>query len=108
MSKPYFTRSFSRSQSKINELQDQPERKILSLQLDERNIATVQYERNGDTVDLIHSEIPSELQGKGYGHILAQKTFDYIVENNLRMKITCEFLQKVFEKNKSKYGKYVA
>ncbi|KAK5649372.1 hypothetical protein RI129_000401 [Pyrocoelia pectoralis] len=102
------SRDFCRSHPNLSEIHDQPEKKILSLQLDERNVGTVEYEKEGsNTYHLIHSAIPLELQGRGYGHVLAKKTFDYIAENNLRMKISCEFLQSAYEKNKYKYKQYV-
>ncbi|XP_049797854.1 protein NATD1 [Schistocerca nitens] len=57
--------------------------------------AFLQYDEDAcGVVDLLHTEVPSIFQGKGVGRILAKAAFDYVHNNELKMKLTCEYLQK--------------
>ncbi|KAF2888022.1 hypothetical protein ILUMI_18152 [Ignelater luminosus] len=105
------TRSMSRnlastSFTKDFEIQDNPSESVLTMQIN-GDYAKVDYSRQGNLYDLIHSAVPDKFQGRGYGQLLAEKTFDYIVSNDFRMKLTCEFLTSFYEKNRDKYKRYV-
>ncbi|RWS31484.1 protein NATD1-like protein, partial [Leptotrombidium deliense] len=63
---------------------------------------------NKATVDLQHTQVPVELQGKGIAKVLAKKAFDFVVDNNLQMKVTCTYLQKYLKENPNEmYSKRV-
>ncbi|CAH1991872.1 unnamed protein product [Acanthoscelides obtectus] len=63
------------------------------------NVATIRYEQiDENTFDLVHTDIPEELQGKGLGTILAERVFEHLANNNKKFKLTCEFLQSVYER----------
>lgn len=49
------------------------------------------------TVDLYHTEVPDAFRGKGVGKILAKSAFDFVVDKNLKMKVTCTYLIKVLK-----------
>ncbi|RWS17611.1 protein GTLF3B-like protein [Dinothrombium tinctorium] len=67
--------------------------------------AVLNYEYlDRNKVELYHTEVPSELQGKGIAKILAKASFsvtafDFVVDNNLQMKVTCTYLQKYLKDN---------
>nr|CAH7756015.1 unnamed protein product [Callosobruchus chinensis] len=85
-------------------------KRIFKIPLDSsENYATVAYEQIDDnTYNLVHTTIPDELQGKGLGTILAQRIFEHLANNNKKFKLTCEFLQSVYEKRFSdKYSPFV-
>ncbi|KAK7872001.1 hypothetical protein R5R35_004517 [Gryllus longicercus] len=66
--------------------------------------ATIDYELiDSNTLDLQHTNVPNSLQGKGVGKIIAKEVFEYCKTNGIKMKLTCEFLQKFYEDNKNDY-----
>ncbi|KAK4881229.1 hypothetical protein RN001_004548 [Aquatica leii] len=76
------------------------------LQLNANDVGIIEYQKKNNVYKLVHSSVPTQLQGQGYGRILAQKTFDYIASKNYRMSITCPFLLKCYKENEDKYKKY--
>ncbi|ODM98071.1 FACT complex subunit SSRP1 [Orchesella cincta] len=76
----------------------------------EAKLEYVKNDLNGNTVlDMWHTEVPPPLQGKGIAKILAQEAFDYVVENKLKMQLTCSYLQKYLKDNPlDKYKSAVA
>jgi len=59
-------------------------------------------------IDLYHTEVPQSLQGKGIAKKLAQEAFEYVVNQNLKMRVTCTYLQKYLSDNpKPEYVKQV-
>jgi uncharacterized protein len=54
----------------------------------------VAYEEIDDnTLDLIHTEVDSDLEGQGIGSKLVRGTLDYIRANHLHMIPTCPFVR---------------
>ena len=103
------TRSALRRLSTVlkNELIDDVSNKVLSMQISDSLTAFINYEKTKDgTYHLIHSEVPQEVQGLGYGHILVKETFDYIAANNYKMSISCRFIKRVYEEHKHDYKQY--
>jgi len=45
-------------------------------------------------MEMYHTEVPQELQGKGYAKQLVQEAFKYAMENNLKVKPTCSYVAK--------------
>ncbi|XP_053209763.1 protein NATD1-like [Panonychus citri] len=52
-----------------------------------------------DLVELYHTEVPVTCRGQGVAKLLAQAAFKFVIENNLRAKVTCTYLQRVLSKN---------
>ncbi|MEO8623631.1 MAG: GNAT family N-acetyltransferase [bacterium] len=54
--------------------------------------ALLRYSRNGNVLDLIHTEVPGELAGRGLGSLLAKFALDYARANNLKVIASCPFV----------------
>jgi predicted GNAT family acetyltransferase len=54
--------------------------------------AFVTYAREGDCLILIHTEVPSELQGRGIGSALARSVLSEARDRHLRVEPRCEFI----------------
>lgn len=54
--------------------------------------AFVVYRRDGDVVELIHTEVPQALSGRGVGTILARGTLDLIRAAGLAIRPLCPFI----------------
>ncbi|GAB6019169.1 hypothetical protein CHUAL_000788 [Chamberlinius hualienensis] len=52
-----------------------------------------------NVMDMYHTEVPPELQGKGIAQLLAKAAMDHAVANNYKMKLTCTYLQNYIKKN---------
>ncbi|KAJ9601141.1 hypothetical protein L9F63_000720 [Diploptera punctata] len=61
--------------------------------------AYVQYDKVNGILDLFETEVPVEFRGKGIAQILAKAVFDHVVTNDLKMKVTCTYLQDYLAKN---------
>lgn len=54
--------------------------------------AKLTYHVSGDTIELIHTEVPASLEGGGYGSALAKAALDHARANGLRVIPTCRFV----------------
>jgi predicted GNAT family acetyltransferase len=63
-------------------------------------VAVLTYEQRGDTLDLLHTRVPTELEGKGYGGALARAALDYARENGLKVIPTCPFVNAFLRRHK--------
>lgn len=61
--------------------------------------AVIQYQKTDTTLDLYHTEVPVVFRGQGVAALLAKEAFDYVLRNNLRMKLSCDYLQKYYKDN---------
>jgi predicted GNAT family acetyltransferase len=59
----------------------------------------VKYARTGDRIELIHTEVPPELGGRGLGGVLAKAALDYAQQNGLKVIPTCPFVKKYLERH---------
>ncbi|KAM7313977.1 protein NATD1 isoform X3 [Ixodes scapularis] len=71
--------------------------------------AVLQYEvLNPKTLDLVHTEVPEALRGKGIAKHLAKAAFDYVVSKDLQVRLTCTYLIKYcHEARNPEYTKHV-
>lgn len=59
------------------------------------HLGELQYEQRADGVlDLIHTEVPEALKGRGVGNALAAAAFEYARANGVRVILTCPFLRR--------------
>lgn len=65
------------------------------LQIDKENSAVIEYTLRDNIFYLTHSEVPSNMRGKGIGKILVEKTFDYIEQQNSKAKAICSYIKMV-------------
>ncbi len=61
--------------------------------------AFINYKQGGKRMYLIHTEVPSEIEGKGVATMLVEKTLKYINENQLQLVPLCGFVQSFIEKH---------
>ncbi|XP_031553989.1 protein NATD1-like [Actinia tenebrosa] len=62
--------------------------------------AVLEYEKEGkNTLNMWHTEVPVSHRGQGLAAHLAKAALDHAVENNLRVKPTCSYIQKYLKDN---------
>ena len=59
----------------------------------------VRYSRTADRINLLHTEVPPELGGRGLGGTLAQAALDYARQASLRVIATCPFVRKYLDRH---------
>lgn len=55
--------------------------------------ALLRYSIEGATLDLLHTEVPTSLEGGGYGSALVRAALDYSRLNSLTVIPTCAFVR---------------
>jgi predicted GNAT family acetyltransferase len=75
-----------------NQVRDARERHRFELEA-EGYVAFSTYERGGNVVTILHTEVPKELGGRGIGSALAQGLLDLIRAEGLKVKPLCPFVQ---------------
>jgi predicted GNAT family acetyltransferase len=63
------------------------------------HIAFVDYRLRPDRITLVHTEVPSELGGRGIGSKLAKGTLDAVRQRGLKADIRCDFLAAYIQKH---------
>jgi len=71
---------------------EKPQESRFELALD-GGTALVAYQRDGDRLVLLHTEVPSEFSGQGIGSRLAKGVFDQIRASGRKAVIRCPFLK---------------
>ncbi|HKP31737.1 MAG TPA: GNAT family N-acetyltransferase [Chitinophagaceae bacterium] len=66
----------------------------------EGTIAFIDYKLSDKTLFLIHTEVPSELEGKGVGKAIVEKALQYAKENNYKVVPLCAFVQAYLKRHK--------
>ena len=59
----------------------------------------LQYSRTAERINLLHTEVPPELGGRGLGGTLAKAALDFARDANLRVTPSCPFVKKYLEKH---------
>ena len=54
--------------------------------------AFIDYKQKGDKVYLIHTEVASELKGKGVGEAIVEKTLNYLEQHNYKLVPLCVYV----------------
>jgi uncharacterized protein len=55
--------------------------------------------RTGDTIDLVHTEVPVALEGRGIGGRIVQGALDHARTNDLTVVPTCPFVKSYLERH---------
>ena len=55
--------------------------------------AIINYRQTNDVINLIHTEVSEELEGKGAASALVKKTLKYLEEHQLKMVPSCSYVQ---------------
>ena len=61
--------------------------------------ATLSYRENAERITLVHTEVARELEGRGYGALLARSALDYARANNLRVIPSCPFVSEFIKRH---------
>ena len=61
--------------------------------------AVLAYQRSGDTIDLLHTNVPPEDEGNGHGTSLVKAAFDYARGAKLKVVPTCPFVKAYLDKH---------
>jgi uncharacterized protein len=56
-------------------------------------VAALEYIPSGDSIDLVHTEVPAAFEGKGYGKALVEAALSYAREEGLKIVPTCPFVK---------------
>lgn len=59
----------------------------------EDGVATLSYAETASTIDLLHTEVPSALEGRGFGSALARAALEYARDAGKRVIPTCPFVR---------------
>jgi len=86
--------NYDEQQLKINAESHQLELEI------QGSIAFIEYKLSGNTLFLIHTEVPTALEGKGVAGAIVQKTLQYAKDNNYKIVPICPFVRHYLEKHK--------
>lgn len=65
----------------------------------EQTAGVLDYEYDGDTIVLTHTEVDPAFGGRGVGTQLAQFALDDVASNDEPVRIECEFLQQFVERH---------
>jgi predicted GNAT family acetyltransferase len=55
------------------------------------HVAFLEYQRHGDRLMLVHTEVPAELEGHGLGGALVMAAIDFAAEHGLEVDPQCPF-----------------
>ncbi|XP_036336002.1 protein NATD1 [Rhagoletis pomonella] len=70
--------------------------------------AHLDYEKEGRRMRIVHTEVPSAIEGRGLGKFLAKEALEYAAKNDLNLKVDCEFVQHYINKYEPKYIKLMS
>lgn len=71
---------------------EKPEQNRFELALDD-GTALVAYQKDGDRLVLIHTEVPEQFAGQGVGSRLARGVFELIRASGRKAVVRCPFLK---------------
>ncbi|GEM_PF-4688926 len=66
--------------------------------------AYVSYNIENEIWNLNYSLVSEELRGQGIAKDLVQQSLDFVLSKNIKIKISCSYIDKIFNKNLHKYG----
>lgn len=62
-------------------------------------VAFLTYRIDGDTIELVHTDVPQSLEGRGLGSALARAGFDYARSRGMRVIPVCSFVQRWLDRH---------
>lgn len=82
----------------IDTVNDNTEKHRFELEID-GHLAAAYYERSGNVITFDHTEVPSELGGKGVGSSLIRGALDQVRTAGLKVVAQCPFVKAWIGKN---------
>lgn len=61
--------------------------------------AVLAYKEEGDTIYLVHTEVPAEMEGKGIGGQLAKAALNYARQSSLKVVARCPFVASYLQRH---------
>jgi len=58
----------------------------------DRLLCRCDYRMHGSTMMLVHTEVPPQLEGRGFASMLVRAAFDYARENGLEVLPVCSYV----------------
>ena len=80
------------------EVKDNPEERRYEAHID-GHTALVQYERRGDSIIFLHTEVPTALEGQGVGSALARAVLDDARVRKLTVVPLCPFISAYIQRH---------
>ena len=71
---------------------DEPEHSRYALRIGDELVGHIAYQRHGDVLDLVHTEVDDGHEGEGLGGRLAKGALDDIRRRGLHLTPTCPFI----------------
>lgn len=62
-------------------------------------IAYLEYAEKDGVLDILHTFVPLPLEGQGIARVLTKEALDYAADRRMKVKATCTYAQKFFERN---------
>jgi uncharacterized protein len=70
----------------------------------DHGLATLRYVARGDVLDLTHTVVPQEEEGRGIGSALAHAALEHARANGLKVIASCPFVHGYMQKHKEYAG----
>lgn len=65
----------------------------------EDGTAMLTYRRRGDEIEMMHTEVPESLEGRGYGGALAEAALGYARQEGKKVRPSCPFVADYIERH---------
>jgi predicted GNAT family acetyltransferase len=78
---------------------DNPDEHRYEAHADGQLAGFIRYRERPEAIELVHTEVPDEFEGKGIGSQLVQRTLDDIRARGLRLIPTCPFVKAYIERH---------
>jgi hypothetical protein len=65
----------------------------------EAGVSVLKYRHAGGALDLVHTEVPDALEGKGYGKALVEGALDFARAEHLKIIPSCPFVKHYVERH---------
>ncbi|KAJ8389107.1 hypothetical protein AAFF_G00123130 [Aldrovandia affinis] len=96
-------RQFTSLESKVPKIEHDRHRTCFTIRLGNagrQETAILKYEFTGDReVHLLTTNVPVEFRGKGVAALLAKTAMDFVVEENLKARVSCWYIKKYIAEN---------
>jgi predicted GNAT family acetyltransferase len=81
------------------QVRDNPDRSRFEVLVDEERVGYLRYRRFPDRIDLIHTEILPQHEGRGYGSVLIAGALAQAREEGLEVIPHCPFVREYIERH---------
>lgn len=72
---------------------------------DSKAFVSYTFDQKNRRISIDHTEVPQIFQGKGVGKKLVEAALQHAINENLKVTVICEFAQKYYKDNESRFKK---